>query len=71
VSLEILIVNGTYALHDGQRVVGVVDKCNETQWGFYPLVKGETRGVTTCIALRYALEEALKFKPLTYDERGE
>jgi hypothetical protein len=60
---KIVVVNGSYALEYNGAIVGVVERINDTQWGFYPLVQGYGCGVQTYIPLHYALEEALKFTP--------
>ena len=60
---HIEVVEGSFAIVENNKVTGVVTKINETQWGFYPLVPCKTKGISTCIFLHYALEEALKFEP--------
>ncbi len=60
--MHIAVVAGNFALIENDKVIGVVCPYVE-QWQFVPLVSGECKGVTACIPLPYALQEALKFKP--------
>lgn len=59
----IVIVDGTYALVRGDVVVGVVTKCNDTQWQFRPIVAGCGGEDAMFYPLHDALKAALKFKP--------
>ncbi len=59
---HIEVVAGAFAIVDDREVVGVVSKCSETQWGFYPLVPGDAPGVSSNLPLQYALAEAMKFR---------
>lgn len=51
-----------FALCEQDHVVGVVTKCNDTQWKFVPLVKGEYSGVCDYVPLDHALKVAMSFK---------
>jgi hypothetical protein len=58
---HIEVVGDAFAIIEDRVVIGVVSKCSKTQWGFYPLVPGETPSVVS-LALQFALAEAIKFK---------
>ncbi len=59
---HVAIVADAFAIVDDDEVTVVVHKCNETQWGLYPLVPGKCSGVCRNLPLNYALQEALKFE---------
>lgn len=61
-SNHLKVIGDAFALcNDEDHVIGVVCKTNDEQWGFMPLVKGDSSG-HTYVPLQYALEAALKFK---------
>lgn len=57
---KIVVCDDHYAAVKDGSVVGVVCKCNDTQWGFYPLGGGGGGGMQF-IPVHHALEEAYKF----------
>lgn len=59
---HIEVVGDAFAVVEGDQVLGVVSKCSETQWGFYPIVPGSINGVADHVPLQYALNEAMKFR---------
>lgn len=59
---SIRIVADTFAIIDDEEVIAVVTKCNDTQWGIYPVVPCKTIAVSQFIPLRYALEEGMKLQ---------
>ena len=56
---HIEVVAGSFALVDDNKVLGVVTKTSETQWGFFPLVRGDSG--LNYVPLQHALEAALEF----------
>lgn len=59
---SIRIVCDSFAVVEDSDVIAVVTKCNDTQWGIYPLIPCKPIAVAQFIPLRYALEEAIKLE---------
>lgn len=59
---HVAVVADTFAIVEDNIVIGVVAKCNETQWAFYPLMKGSYHGVSANVSLQWALQAGLDWK---------
>lgn len=56
------IICDAFAICEYDEVIAVITKCNDTQWGIYPLVSCEPIGEAQFIPLHHALEEGMKLK---------
>lgn len=56
------IICDAFAICDDDKVIAVITKCNDSQWGIFPLVRCKPIGVAQFIPLHHALEEGMKLQ---------
>lgn len=57
--VRVIPMRDHYAVTAGNQVVGTVERCNETQWGFYPL--GDGSSGSQYVQLHHALEQGRRY----------